>query len=153
MSETISATVVPRDPDSAFSAEDLAELHASYERIPSVECVGRCHDSCTSIDMSDLERRRLAPRGYTIPPRRTVEELAREKAATGRITRCPALSALGACRVYDARPVVCRAFGATQGLRCEHGCRPTSRSLTFRQFAALMLQVEALSDRVNGRAR
>jgi Fe-S-cluster containining protein len=38
--------------------------------------------------------------------------------------RCPALGDDGRCRVYDARPIVCRLYGSVDELRCEHGCRP-----------------------------
>lgn len=30
----------------------------------------------------------------------------------------------GRCSIYDDRPLVCRAFGVTEGLLCPHDCHP-----------------------------
>lgn len=37
--------------------------------------------------------------------------------------RCPLLVD-GRCSVYNARPMICRLFGAVEGMICKHGCKP-----------------------------
>lgn len=128
---------------------DAAVLERLYARIPSMHCRGLCWDSCGPIMMSDLERERLAQRGFRVPVY-GLDDLAadRRRAAAGHdVPTCPALSALGACRAYDVRPLICRAYGATDGLPCVHGCEPTGQTLTRAEFAQLMRKVQAVSDR------
>lgn len=132
---------------SGVSADAVARLEQLYARIPSMHCQGRCYHSCTSIDMSEVERARLAERGFHIPPRRSVAEIREQGRRTGRVDACPALSALGACRVYDVRPLICRAFGAVEGLRCAYDCTPTTRELTTAEFVELMLEIDRISGR------
>jgi hypothetical protein len=53
-------------------AEAYAALDDLYGQLPALECKGRCHDTCMVIDMSELERERIADTtGVAIPCRST----------------------------------------------------------------------------------
>lgn len=90
-----------------------------YARIPEVRCKGLCEDSCGPIAMSNEEDARLRGLGVTIPPM-TDAVAAVER---GEDYWCPALTD-GRCTVYDARPTICRLWGATTSMPCPHGCTP-----------------------------
>jgi len=106
-----------RDP-----AETDRQLAAVYAQIPDMDgCDGSCWESCGPVPMGAAERARIAAAGVQIPP---LVELLR----SGRM--CPALSAFGRCPVYDVRPVLCRLWGAVEGMRCDHGCRPVGGYLS-----------------------
>lgn len=136
-----------RDP----TPEELAELERLYAMIPRTMCIGKCADSCTSFDMTPLERVRMMAEGFDPPPRRSVEDINAEGDATGRVLACPALSALGACRVYDKRPFICRAWPMDiQGMRCEHGCQP-EYPISFAEALAIQQRIVRLSERADAR--
>jgi Fe-S-cluster containining protein len=133
-------------------AEAIERLEELYAQLPSVTCRGLCHDTCTSIDASELERERLRERGVVLPARVARDRL-RTLIAEGRTPRCPALSALNTCSVYAVRPLICRGWGAVYpGLLCEHGCVPDG-DMDDGQFFQIMLQVEELSVDVTGVSR
>lgn len=95
-----------------------------YDQIPDVQCKGLCADSCGPIDMHPYERARIRQAGVTIPePRQALAQMA----VTGDYA-CPAL-ADSRCTIYDLRPTICRAWGASEALPCEHGCRPVAGQL------------------------
>jgi hypothetical protein len=95
-----------------------AELAALYARIPAIpDCDGRCWTSCGPIDMSWRERSRIRSAGVRITP----YEDARAWSDT---FYCEALTEGKRCAVYDMRPLVCRLWGAVDGLRCPFGCVP-----------------------------
>lgn len=113
-------------------------LDAVYEQIPDVSCKGLCHDQCTVVPVSPAESDRAAAAGVRLPlldPRD-----ARRWLEAGEAPPCPALSAFGRCRVYDARPTVCRLYGATEGLRCPHGCEPANGLLPAEQASVLFAE-------------
>jgi Fe-S-cluster containining protein len=121
----------------------VAELQRIYDGLPAVSCKGRCSDSCTSIDMSGLERDRIRERGVEIAARRPVLQLL-VLDRFDRVPRCAALTALNTCSVYEVRPLICRLFGVVSGLRCEHGCVP-DRELTDAEAFELIARVTDLS--------
>jgi hypothetical protein len=43
---------------------------------------------------------------------------------------CPALSLVGRCTVYEVRPMLCRLWGAVEGMRCDRGCLPVGGLLS-----------------------
>lgn len=107
------------------------ELLAIYESLPRIECQRRCHGSCGPIVMSALEWDRLVS--------------AHGARACGDDLVCPHLERTsGLCGAYEARPLICRLWGATERLRCEFGCEP-DRVLTDAEVEALVTRVEALS--------
>lgn len=85
-----------------------------YAQIPDVGCKGLCQQCCDSIAMSATEQQRIRERHGRILP----------LAAGFPGGHCPALTAAGACSVYQDRPFICRLWGATEELRCPHGCVP-----------------------------
>lgn len=107
-------------------------LEDVYRQIPPVECKGLCIDSCGPIAMSKAEEDRLRERGVEIPPMAeavsTIEE--------GLDYYCPALKD-GRCSVYEHRPTICRLWGATESMRCPHGCTPAN-ALTQSQSHELL---------------
>lgn len=96
-----------------------ANLTALHAQIPDPACKGLCVEACGPIDMHPYERARIRKAGVTIPP---PEEALGRLLTTGAYT-CPALTD-GRCTVHAIRPTLCRLYGATEDLRCEHGCTP-----------------------------
>ncbi|MDA8045520.1 MAG: YkgJ family cysteine cluster protein [Actinomycetota bacterium] len=96
--------------------ESLAEL---YSGIPPVPCRGECVESCGPISMTRQEEATILARGVRIPP------MSESMAALerGEDYYCPALRDRQ-CTVYEDRPTICRLWGATESMRCPHGCTP-----------------------------
>lgn len=95
-----------------------AELQKLYDQIPAIpDCDGRCWTSCGPVGMSDRENQRIRKAGIRITPYRQ---------AMARVERywCEALTGDKRCAVYDMRPLVCRLWGAVEGMPCVYGCRP-----------------------------
>lgn len=109
--------------------EALAALQTLYARIPSIPCQRLCGDACGPIGMNYLEWTEL--RNHAQLP------------LTGKSHSCPLLR-YGACTAYRWRPLICRAWGTTEALRCHHGCEP-ERWLTEEEAHAILLEGEALS--------
>lgn len=143
---SIGGIVTPgRTPGRAVSSRAARALQAIYDELPAVTCKGLCSDSCTAIDATALERSRLAAAGVNLPPRPSHARVL-QLIEQGRTPRCPGLSAIGTCRVYEIRPTICRVFGAAAGLRCEHGCVP-ERVMPDAEVYQVMARVQQISDR------
>ena len=69
--------------------------------------------------MSNEEDGRLQELGVMVPS--MVDGVA--SIESGEEYWCPALRE-GRCTVYDARPAICRLWGATISMPCPHGCTP-----------------------------
>jgi len=107
----------------------LGRIQVLYDRIPAIpDCDGRCWRSCGPVDMSDAERRRIERAGVRIS---RPEEAARFIETY----YCEALTGDKRCAVYEmkrspageatgGRPLICRLWGATEGMRCPFGCVP-----------------------------
>lgn len=113
-----------------------AELQKLYDRIPEIpDCDGRCWTSCGPLDMSDRERQRIRQSGHRITPWQ-------EARAWKDTYYCEALASDRRCAVYDMRPLVCRLWGAVEGLPCVYGCQPEGGYLSdaegYRLIAASM---------------
>lgn len=95
-----------------------AELAALYDQIPQIpDCDGRCWTSCGPIGLADRERQRIRQAGVRITP---------YEVAMQNVDRfwCDALTGDRRCAVYELRPMVCRLWGAVEGMQCPHGCVP-----------------------------
>jgi Fe-S-cluster containining protein len=99
----------------------LAEIYARIPRIP--DCDGRCWTSCGPIDMSDRERQRIRAAGTRITPYQ-------KAMASPERFWCDALTGDRRCAVYDLRPLICRLWGAVEGMPCVFGCVPEGGYLT-----------------------
>lgn len=131
----------------------LRERDRIYARIPNIECKGLCHTTCTAIDASQLERDRLAARGFPLP-NEGAPELLRRIQATGEVSACPALGPDKRCRGYEDRPVICRVWGVTDDLPCPHGCVPDGdRYLTGNDVRRLTTRMERVSRAETGVTR
>lgn len=114
------------------TAETRAELRAIYDAIPDVHCKGQCWQGCGPIWLTKLEAERL-------------------EAESGRRLRqvqmpdllCPFLTTEGRCSGYDARPLICRLFGAVEKMRCPEGCSP-KRWLTDEEAYSLMERIQKI---------
>lgn len=110
-----------RTDTSRTDADMDALLDELGTRVPEIlDCRGLCYDSCTRIGLSSREQERIRERiGVTIPSAGLLDVL---QPYAGE--RCPALSPVGRCSVYDIRPMLCRLYGASRDTGCEHGCTP-----------------------------
>lgn len=128
--------------------EAWAEIHALYEALPEIQCKGLCYDTCTSINPSELEREAVRARGVELPPgighQRHLQLI-----AAGQTPRCPALSALNTCSVYDVRPYICRVYGSIRTDGCEHGCW-SSEWFEAEDVTRVMMRIEMISREVTG---
>lgn len=109
------------------------ELEALYAELPTLDCQGKCQESCGPIGMSKWEnvriRRRLKMR--KLPP--LTENFA-----------CPLLLANGKCRVYHVRPMICRLWGLVEAMKCPHGCVP-ERWLSYGEGKIFLLRADIIS--------
>jgi len=102
-------------------SKKLRVLHEIYATIPSAGCKGLCTEACASIPVLPFELEQLeAVAGRRLPTISAGDTLILGVAVGD---ACPLL-VMGRCSVYDQRPLICRAFGSAEGLRCPHGCRP-----------------------------
>lgn len=111
------------------AARDALDLAALYARVPHLACKGLCHDACTTVPAGPAEVAAVRAAGgdlRSVPDRAAAVAWMRENYARGDADRdvCPSLSAFGRCRVYAARPMICRLWGTTARLACPHGCEP-----------------------------
>lgn len=83
-------------------------LDALYAELPSIECRGKCFDSCGPIEMSVRERARIE----TLSGPVTCHGIVCNKLVNNR------------CSVYSIRPMICRLWGLIESLPCHYGCRP-----------------------------
>src|SRR4051812_33693448 len=90
-----------------------AELDALYAQVPAIGCKGLCTDACGPVSGGAREQVRMRRAGVTLPPAH--EGLRLVLADPG--YRCPALVD-GRCSTYEARPMICRVWGASEDLPC-----------------------------------
>lgn len=102
----------------------LRVLREIYESIPSAECKRLCADACTTIPVSSFELDQLEEAtGRKLPSMPLDDGIGHLLLGDKIGAPCPLL-VMGRCSTYDHRPLICRAFGSVEGLRCKHGCRP-----------------------------
>lgn len=116
------------------SAQD-ADLQRLYDQVPDANCKGLCASACGPIDLSPREASRLREVGVEIPM--VTEQLIMEHVRGG--AACPALTEQGRCGAYGRRPMICRLWGATESLRCPHGCVPAAGPLSDIDAVALVM--------------
>lgn len=104
-------------------------LQSIYAKLPSIKCRGKCQEACGPIacsgrEAASMEKANGGPLGEI-----------------GQDFACPLLTAAGKCRVYAARPMICRLWGLTKTMRCPHGCTP-SRWLSARECSEFLKAVD-----------
>ena len=111
------------------------ELDRIYATLPSIECKRLCQRSCGPLLMAQAEHDRikdhLGPAFKRVQP----QDLA-----------CPMLDPMGNCSIYRVRPAICRLYGLTEMLRCEHGCEP-ERWLSEDEARLLLRRISRLTDK------
>jgi Fe-S-cluster containining protein len=115
----------------------MADLDDLYAQVPDVGCKGLCVNSCGSVAMSPEEQRRIAERGVHLP------------LLAAFVDHCPALRN-GRCSVYEVRPMVCRLWGAVEGMKCPFGCAPVFGYLSDATGQRLLGQVTVSSRAAQG---
>ena len=111
-----------------------AALQALYDRVPAIpDCDGRCWISCGPTDRSQREDRRIREAGYRITP---VDEALKRNDTYW----CEALHAGKTCSVYNLRPMVCRLWGAVEGMPCPYGCVPEGGFLSDQEGNELLAE-------------
>lgn len=96
----------------AFFAR-VAERHGG-----DMQCATGCSDCChVRLTVTEVEAAAIRAHVAAWPP-----EQRRALGVTGPPDRCAALDPTGRCKIYDARPVVCRSHGAP--IRLRHGGLP-----------------------------
>ena len=108
-------------------------INELWRLVPRVECKRLCGRSCGVIMASQWEVDRVV---------KFVRE-SRPRPCTGPdgIT-CGYLDGENVCSVHPVRPLVCRMFGAAEGLMCEHGCE--SDPLTLEEGMTLLMRAEQI---------
>ena len=115
------------------------EVAALYARIPKIDCRQKCQDYCGAIIQlgaySDAEGPEVegALRGAEIARSTSASEFA-----------CRALDLHGRCSIYAARPAICRLWGVTEGMTCQHGCEP-ERILSKAEMLEILNALAAIS--------
>lgn len=139
-------------------------LLAIYAKLPTIECKGLCHESCGPIHATTIELERMqVAASQLVPPTRVPQRMIKNPGpmvrGPGQQTMdhhgvliinaqthvCPMLdTTTHRCKIYEARPLICRTFGVAKGLECPYGCKPTNgRYLSKEEFFDL---VQALED-------
>ena len=89
-------------------AEDAKRHARLYKKLPRFECIEGCTDCCGPVPWTEWE---LARAGLDAAP----PERADKKCVFG---------LAGKCDIHDRRPLMCRAFGTIEDLKCPHGRGP-----------------------------
>lgn len=88
------------------------ELDRLYAELPTLNCQGKCAESCGPIFMSRVEWERI------------IEAVGYEPVGQDDLT-CPLLTEDGRCSVYEIRPTICRLWGMVDAMPCVFGCKPS----------------------------
>lgn len=107
-------------------------LETLYAGLPQIACKRLCTRYCGFVPMTNIEAKRIEKRTHERPSRTP--------------TGACAFLEMGACTIYELRPMICRLFGLVNSdlMRCPHGCVP-SRWLTDAEGKQLLAQVLRLS--------
>ena len=105
-----------------------------YQKLPELECKGLCHESCGPIIIGDEEERRIAEKYGSAPT--WDSSLTCSKLIDRR------------CSIYPDRPLLCRMWGAVEGMPCAFGCVPKGGRMSDKKARKLM---RAVYERSRGR--
>jgi hypothetical protein len=120
-------------------------LKAIYDLVPHVNCKGLCYGACGPVPATAVERediRQLTGRRVKTEPELFVDQHPRGiKILKSTDDGTCLYLKKERCTVYAARPLMCRLYGAADGLRCQHGCWP-DRPLSREEAASLIDQIK-----------
>lgn len=106
------------------------QIDLLYATLPTLECQGKCQESCGPIYMSRGEWERIKTKLGWEPKAKNLT--------------CPMLHrASGNCRVYQERPMLCRLWGLVESMPCPWGCKP-ERYLSKEEGYQLLQQAAEL---------
>ncbi len=111
-------------------------LDEVWSKIPSFTCKPGCCDCCGPVSFSSAETEKLAEwlgsRGNLL------SDFDQKHPGA---TDCAFLDVIGRCRIYEARPTICRLFGtvATPSMQCPYNCGP-AELLTEEDLEAILKQ-------------
>lgn len=123
-------------------------LQDIYDRIPAVNCAGHCgrdrtQTCCGPIACTEVEAQLLDQydgiRSDWQPFSDGVVMMAIHN-KDGQIATCPHLGLGGQCTAYEARPEICRIWGAIEALPCPWGCKP-ERLLNRKEARRIHLEI------------
>jgi Fe-S-cluster containining protein len=119
-------------------------LQAIYDHVPEINCKGLCHETCGIIPMFNVEFQNIAENTFIpIDPKNIIVLDDRTfMSAPGGV--CPLLQDRR-CTAYDLRPLICRLYGSTPGLTCEHGCAP-DELMSREEVIILTRELQELTD-------
>ena len=119
-------------------------LNKIYERVPKVRCQGHCNPFCSAIGLEKIEVLNIEQNRKSFLPATEI------KHPDGSTTiRCGELDSENRCSIYDARPMICRLFGATQMMmQCPVGCEledENERRLSEEEMMGFLLEIKLLN--------
>ena len=123
------------------------ELQAIYDQVPEIACERKCAPACSMIPIHPLERIEIAK--YTGRKVKvcdtnwgmTYKNFLVMKAKTGSVV-CRYFRR-NKCSIYPVRPLICRFYGVTEGLRCPFGCEQEGM-LTDKEAHELIKQLNEI---------
>lgn len=116
--------------------EQKAALDVLYAELPSIDCQGKCLESCGPIVMSRIEWKRIL--------RHPVLKGKKEPRMRPDFS-CPFLVS-ERCGVYKIRPMICRLWGVVESMPCHWGCVP-DRTLTHAEGYEFLIRADIVSAR------
>ncbi|GAA1768568.1 YkgJ family cysteine cluster protein [Nonomuraea bangladeshensis] len=121
-----------------------ALLEGIYAKVPDAGCKGLCQAHCHTIAGSKRESQRMEEAGFPGLPTAAGPLLRQRLSKVTEAPPCAALGDDGRCRAYEVRPLICRLYGATEGLPCEYGCVPEGGRLTEAEADVLKKRVKRI---------
>lgn len=120
----------------SHSKDEFEKLQDIYDEIPTLDCKGKCHESCGPITYTQIEEERITSKGQDPP-----------EPQSGTMTCSKLIPLVKKCSIYEDRPLICRLFGVVEGMKCEHGCTPEGGYMSDQRAFQLMRKAEKLSSK------
>lgn len=132
--------------------DDERAIKKLWSYFPTVPCMAGCTDCCdggppeaTSVEWAMIKR---SVPDITWPVQVDVDPLNLQVM----VTECPYRDReKGVCRVHHLRPLICRAYAASQdpNIQCKHGCRARNM-VKLPEYRKIMEQYGEIANRTGG---